>query len=533
MKKVETNNGVWVNDDPATLTNGTPIDADVMNNIQDEISNVITDNGGTLDGTNHSQLSQTLNKNFAKLNSPTLTGIPLTSNPDGTINNQIATVDYVNQKALQATVGFTPVQQSGGDNQGANKIYIGADKTDSNQIRVQVDQTDLGKIVFQEEDYITYGISKIGYNHGSDTLAYYDTGNKAWHFSYTTEQIDAKQWISSLPDGNNLKVSDIIWNSSSSLPALYYGTDNSVAYLATEAWADGQFLSLSNSETQTVEGPVTYKSQTSYENTLLVTGNEPTIHFTRTGVNQWDTWVGADGTLYIRKFDADGNWIEDYSRFKPNGSIEFTKPVTLSGGAQVPDITDFAGQSVLNAKTAENRYAKLAGGNTFTGNQTFNGFVTLANAVPLQTVGGTGGVIVNWYADASGVASIDLNNSATSANISWFKLYQNGRVGTNIGDVTFNSDFNFNKNTNGYIILPTGLIIQWGIVNPSGGTYNFPITFPNAVFNVVSGNCDYQGQYADTAYTWAVSTSQFRAGTKAVNTGWATGFSVAWVAFGF
>lgn len=249
MKKVDSNNGVWVNDDPATLTNGTPIDADFMNNIQDEISNVITDNGETLDGTNHSQLSQTLDKTFAKLNSPTLTGIPLTSNPDGTINNQIATVDYVNQKALQATVGFTPTQQGGGTDQGANKIYIGGDSTDATQARVQVDQTDLGKIAFQAEDNDTYGISKIGFSNPSQCLAFYDTGNKAWHYSYTTDYIDGKAYISSLPTGDNVKVTDIIWNTSSNLPAYYYGADNQVSYSATTDWVNGNFAtqtSLSN-----------------------------------------------------------------------------------------------------------------------------------------------------------------------------------------------------------------------------------------------------------------------------------------------
>lgn len=249
MKKVDSNNGVWVNDDPATLTNGTPIDADFMNNIQDEIANVITDNGNTLDGSNHSQLSQTLDKTFAKLNSPTLTGIPLTSNPDGTINNQIATVDYVNQKALQATVGFTPTQQGGGTDQGANKIYIGGDSTDATQARVQVDQTDLGKIAFQAEDNDTYGISKIGFSNPSQCLAFYDTGNKAWHYSYTTDYIDGKAYISSLPTGDNVKVTDIIWNTSSNLPAYYYGADNQVSYSATTDWVNGNFAtqtSLSN-----------------------------------------------------------------------------------------------------------------------------------------------------------------------------------------------------------------------------------------------------------------------------------------------
>lgn len=299
MKKVDSNNGVWVNDDPATLTNGTPIDADFMNNIQDEISNVITDNGNTLDGTNHSQLSQTLDKTFAKLNSPTLTGIPLTSNPDGTINNQIATVDYVNQKALQATVGFTPTQQGGGTDQGANKVYIGGDSTDATQARVQVDQTDLGKIAFQAEDDNTYGVSKIGYDHTKNELAYYDTGNKAWHYSYTTDYIDGKAYISSLPTGDNVKITDIIWNTSSNLPAYYYGADNQVSYSATTEWSQKQFLQLSDENSQNVSGAVAFSGANTHS------GNE-----------------------------------------------------SFMGVTTVPTVTDFTGEGALNALTAEGRYIR-------------------------------------------------------------------------------------------------------------------------------------------------------------------------------
>ena len=228
MKLVDTKDNKFVDANPTTLEPGTPIPASSMNSIQDEIANVITGYGLTIDESNDAQMKAALDKNFAPINSPTLTGIPLTSNPDGTNNNQIATVDYVNQKALQATVGFTPVQQSGGTDQGANKIYVGADKTDATQVRIQIDQSDIGKVVFQEENNDTYGIKQIGYNHTSDFISTLDSNNN-YHNIHTADYIDSKQWISSLPDSNNLKVSDIIWNSSSSLPALYYGSDNSVA----------------------------------------------------------------------------------------------------------------------------------------------------------------------------------------------------------------------------------------------------------------------------------------------------------------
>ena len=158
MKKVDTNNGVWVNDDPTTLTDGTPIDASVMNNIQNEIANVITDNGGSLDGTNESQLSQTLTAKFAKLNSPAFTGTPTVPDVSSNGNGQQA----VNLESMKAYVtagqlGFTPVQQGGGDNMGTNHVYIG---WSGSELLAQVDQTQLGGFVFQQEDDTNYGIRK-------------------------------------------------------------------------------------------------------------------------------------------------------------------------------------------------------------------------------------------------------------------------------------------------------------------------------------------------------------------------------------
>lgn len=254
------------------------------------------------------------------------------------------------------------------------------------------------------------------------------------------------------------------------------------------------------------------------------------------------TVPGADGANWVLFFDgyATMDWVSGSFQTSINA---VTTPTQTSGTDGNLKITTLAYSNVVNgvyaggySPSGEIKSYVLAGvdrANEFSQNQTFNATVTLADGRVLQTIGGAGGVIVNRYTDGNGLATTDLNNAATGANISWFRLFQDGMLRTNRGDVTFTSDFNFNKNTNGYIILPSGLIIQWGKVNPSGGTYNFPITFPNAVFNIVSGNSDYQGQYADTAYAWSVSTSQFRAGTKAVNTGWATSFEVSWVAFGF
>jgi hypothetical protein len=44
------------------------------------------------------------------------------------------------------------------------------------------------------------------------------------------------------------------------------------------------------------------------------------------------------------------------------------------------------------------------------------------------------------------------------------------------------------KNNNGYTFLPGGLIMQWGfstaVTSSAGNTINYPIAFPNAIYNV-------------------------------------------------
>ncbi|MBF0892757.1 hypothetical protein HKD28_15300 [Gluconobacter sp. LMG 1744] len=179
MKKVDSNNGVWVDDDPSTLTNGTPVEASVMNNIQDEIANVITDNGGTLDGNNHSQLSQTLAKHYANLNSPAFTGSPtapdVSSNGNG---QQIVNLESMKAYVTAGQLGFTPVQQGGGAGMSSNHVYIG---WTGSELLAQVDQTPMGGFVFQQEDDNTYGIRKIGFNHVAGTTSAQDSQG-TWHY---------------------------------------------------------------------------------------------------------------------------------------------------------------------------------------------------------------------------------------------------------------------------------------------------------------------------------------------------------------
>ncbi|MFT8805955.1 MAG: hypothetical protein ABF876_01680 [Acetobacter aceti] len=153
----------YLSPNPAIGQKGSKFTTTDANTIVGELASVVTGLGGTLDATQNNQVLGVLTSHFAPINSPSLTGIPLTTNPDGTVNNQIATVDYVNQKALSATIGFVPVQQNGGTNMGTNKVYIGEDNT-LNWPTIQVDNGQPAAFTLQQNDSQTLGIKRIGWN---------------------------------------------------------------------------------------------------------------------------------------------------------------------------------------------------------------------------------------------------------------------------------------------------------------------------------------------------------------------------------
>lgn len=102
------------------------------------------------------------------------------------------------------------------------------------------------------------------------------------------------------------------------------------------------------------------------------------------------------------------------------------------------------------------------------------------------------------------------------------------------GDYALVSDFGVSLASNGYQKLPGGLIIQWGVISSSNGTFNFPITFPNGCFFVLPGNTNAQGSSVDNAYAYPLNASEFFAATKeSQGSNAISGFAMAWIAFGY
>ncbi|EBC3964682.1 phage tail protein [Salmonella enterica] len=79
----------------------------------------------------------------------------------------------------------------------------------------------------------------------------------------------------------------------------------------------------------------------------------------------------------------------------------------------------------------------------------------------------------------------------------------------------------------------TGLIMQWGTLGNSNGTYNFPRAFPVGCFAIFVTNTSAQGNQVDNAFGYPVSNSQFFAATKSsAIANLVNNFPVSWLALG-
>lgn len=85
---------------------------------------------------------------------------------------------------------------------------------------------------------------------------------------------------------------------------------------------------------------------------------------------------------------------------------------------------------------------------------------------------------------------------------------------------------------NGYVKLPGGLILQWGLEDVPGTptTYNFPIPFPNGIFSIVASARPMAA--AASANAINLSTSQFQLAGLAFAGGY-TPVAINWIAIGY
>ena len=86
--------------------------------------------------------------------------------------------------------------------------------------------------------------------------------------------------------------------------------------------------------------------------------------------------------------------------------------------------------------------------------------------------------------------------------------------------------------SSGYQKLPNGLILQWGYIAATNGTFNFPIAFPNAALSFFACNSNSQGTLVDNAYGYIVSNTQFFIATKNSGADSISNYPCTWLALG-
>jgi hypothetical protein len=124
----------------------------------------------------------------------------------------------------------------------------------------------------------------------------------------------------------------------------------------------------------------------------------------------------------------------------------------------------------------------------------------------------------NWSVGNSLTAADNLEFRDESAGATRMQINSSGAV--SIGGI-LTAGATESKVGNGYVVLPSGIYIQWGVNSAStgGSTHNFPITFPNAARTLVGVNNNQANPPAPQCQI--NSTSQFTltvsAGSPAVN----------------
>ena len=216
---------------------------------------------------------------------------------------------------------------------------------------------------------------------------------------------------------------------------------------------------------------------------------------------------------------------------------------TFTGVQLVDSVSNWTTRQIVDAQSANTRFATLLASNKFVGSQQVQGSLRIissdgVNSALLYSDNGTANGGQDLVLQTNGNYYVFRQNGTINSTSVGEVLFYNGsnRITVPGGTLAYLSDVTgtFNANSsNGYQILPSGLIMQWGYLGSTKGTFNFPITFPRAAFQVWITNTNSQGNNVDNVYAYIVNNAQFFAASKASNDGAIRNYPGAWLAFGY
>ncbi|WP_176042688.1 gp53-like domain-containing protein [Burkholderia stabilis] len=172
-------------------------------------------------------------------------------------------------------------------------------------------------------------------------------------------------------------------------------------------------------------------------------------------------WIATGGSAQLKYSSVMGN-MRGGTRLQKAGAI----PASSAGGAFTLEVT--------------NGSFSLPSLSSVTPGAVVEVLVTVANVTLSRT--GSDGILLG----SSTVPSLVMNNGETAKFVAfdsfWVVMSGSASLRANYGD------FNSQLAANGYQKLPSGLLVQWGIVNvPAGATftYNFPLAYSAACYSLV------------------------------------------------
>jgi len=195
------------------------------------------------------------------------------------------------------------------------------------------------------------------------------------------------------------------------------------------------------------------------------------------------TYTSGDGLTVVVTSNAHGLAVGQVVLISSagtgyNGTFRLTA-VTTNTFTYVMTTAATAGSGSLSFTrkgTVKNTANKTISGNLYVdGNAVITGTTINTGAVTnANTVTNTGAVTMNSTLSVIGnvLGALNIPTAPTSGNHATNKTYVDGTV---------------SKTANGWVILPNGLIIQWGAYlnsNSNGATITFPIAFPTAGLQV-------------------------------------------------
>lgn len=147
-------------------------------------------------------------------------------------------------------------------------------------------------------------------------------------------------------------------------------------------------------------------------------------------------------------------------------------------------------------------------------------------AFETNSINSTGGLTVGGNASVAGNLAVTGATTLTggvNGNFAVSGLVTASSVPTTGGHLTNKTyvDGAVSKTANGYVTLPNGLMIQWGLVSNvqagAGVTVTFPVAFPTSCVSVVltniSGSSSVSSGYSQTSAVFSVSRTSFVAQT--------------------